>query len=852
MKSSKKNVRLSKDVLPVRYQVMVKPDFETYTFTGEVKIDLKLKKSTRYITLHAKELELFGAEAHFGKESAEARAIKMDKKSETAIFSFAKPLPKGKVRIHIIYKGELNDKMRGFYRSSFEHKGKKHHIAITQFESTDARCALPCVDEPAAKAIFDVTLVVPKDMQAISNTLPVDTTQEGALKSVRFAPTPLMSTYLLAFIVGNFECIQRKSADGVLVRVFTTPGKKQQAKFALDTAAKTITFFNKYFAIPYPLPVLDMIAIPDFAAGAMENWGAITYRESALLVDVKNSSSMNKQWVALVIAHEIAHQWFGNLVTMEWWTHLWLNEGFASYIEYLAVDKLFPSWDMWTQFLVADMRPALHLDALLHTHPIEVEVHHPSEIAAVFDAVSYSKGASVIRMLAEYVGEKHFRDGLRYYLKKHRYGNTETMDLWRALGKVSKKPVAKMMAAWTGKGGYPLVSVSEDATHLSLEQSRFFSSPLSEKKNKERSIWHVPVSIATEKGVSKEVFLLDVKRARIKKPKAQWLKMNAEESAFYRTTYAPEMRENLAHAAKTKALKTRDRLGLVRDVFAVSDAGKMLASEALAFASEYASETEYVVWAEIASSMATIHGLLAHEPFLQDYEDEALALYMQIGAQYPWDTKPKDHVQALQKTLVLGSLGRYGDTGVRDQAFKHFKSITAEKNAVPADLRGVVYGTVARFGGPADYRKLTALYKAVPLHEEKNRIGAALGGFRDAALLAQTLDFSLSDEVRLQDKTRMIAGVSVNPSGTDLSWKFIQKHWKTFTERFAGGRELAHLIEPLRVSTNVAHAGEIEKFFKKHPTPGTERTVRQVAEQIRANAAWLARNKASLASYLAS
>jgi puromycin-sensitive aminopeptidase len=846
----KLSVRLSPDVLPARYEITLKPDLTAFTFAGTEIIHLSLRKAARAITLHAKELEIDAVVARTDAGDQFATSITYDDAAETSTFHFAKPVAKGQARLHITFHGILNDKMRGFYRSTFEHAGKTHVIATTQFESTDARRAIPCFDEPAMKAIFDVTLVVPKDKAAISNTIPVEESEADGYKTLRFSPTPPMSTYLLAFIVGDFEYIEKKSADGVLVRIFTTPGKKAQARFALDCAAKTITYFNKYFAIPYPLPVLDMIAIPDFAAGAMENWGAITYRESALLVDDKNSSTMNKQWVALVIAHEIAHQWFGNLVTMEWWTHLWLNEGFASYIEYLAVDKLFPSWDMWTQFLVADMRPALHLDALLHTHPIEVEVHHPSEIAAVFDAVSYSKGASVIRMLAEYVGERDFRDGLRYYLKKHAHGNTVTEDLWRALEHVSGKPVEKMMQKWTGAGGYPLVSVNEKAGDLTISQSRFFSSPLSAKKNTEHTTWQVPISLATEKGRTKEPLLLTAKSTRIKKPKAQWVKINADESGFFRTTYSPALRAALAQAAAMKTLKTRDRLGLVRDVFALADNGTIEAHEAIAFASHYTRETAYVAWAEIAGSLATMHSLLAHEPFLPEFEKAALQLYVEIGKKMTWSAKPKGHADALLKVLVLGSLGKYGDASARTHAAKLLKSVRGEKNPIPADLRGVVYSITARYGGAAEYKTLLAMYQRATLHEEKNRIGAALGSFRDAALIQKTLDFALSDAVRLQDKTRMIGITAMNPAGTALAWKFVQKHWKHFQEKYSGSRELAHLIEPLRVSSDVKLAAEIKAFLKKHPTPGTERTVEQTVEQIHANALWLKRNRASLAKYL--
>ena len=847
------HVRLSPDVVPTKYAIRLTPDLANFTFDGSETISITLKKPVRSITLHASELSIDSVTAVVGSRSVETARIRYDSAAETATFDFASPLPKGAVRLDVAFRGTLNDKMRGFYRSSYEYKGKKHWLATTQFESTDARRAIPCFDEPAMKAVFEVTLVVPKAMEAISNTIPVETTRDGTHTIVRFAPTPPMSTYLLAFIVGEFEHIQKKSADGVLVRVFTTPGKKAQAKFALDCAAKTITYFNKYFAIRYPLPVLDMIAIPDFSSGAMENWGAITYRESALLVDPKNSSTMNKQWVALVIAHEIAHMWFGNLVTMKWWTHLWLNEGFASYIEYLAVDKIFPSWDMWTQFINADMRPAFSLDALKHTHPIEVEVHHPSEIAAVFDAVSYSKGATIIRMLAEYVGEKDFRNGLRYYLKKHQHGNTVTEDLWRALEHVSGKPVEKIMARWTGKGGYPLVSVSEKGGELLLSQSRFFSSALSEKVNRETTIWQVPISIATDAGRSTRPFLLNQKTSRIAKPhglpagrQGAWVKLNADETAFFRTAYAPELLEQLAQAAQANELGTRDRLGLVRDVFALAESGKTDAVSALRFASHFSHETAYVVWAEIASSIAQIHSLIAHEPYLHAFEQSSLELFSHIGKTMTWNTKPKDHAEALLKVLVLGSLGKYGDTKMRAEAAKLLK----KAQTIPPDLRGIVYAINARYGAAAEYKALMDMYKKADMHEEKNRIGAALGNFRQQDLLEKTLRFALSDAVRLQDKTRMIGGVMANPAGTELAWKFVKANWTFFQTKFSGSRELAHLIEPLRVSTNILHAKELVAFLKKHPAAGTERSVQQVVEHIHANALWLKRNRASLATYL--
>ncbi|MFN4181171.1 MAG: M1 family metallopeptidase, partial [Candidatus Paceibacteria bacterium] len=407
--NKKTKVRLATHVIPLEYDIELHPDLENFTFSGKETIKIKITKPEKKLTLHSKEIEIETVSVEIKKDKLFG-TISYQEASETAIFSFPKVLNPGTYTLHITFRGILNDKMRGFYRSSYVYEGKVHHLATTQFEATDARRAFPCFDEPVHKSIFHVSLIVPRGQTAISNTLPVTKIEhESGFEVVRFAPTPKMSTYLLAFLVGNFEYIEAKTKRDVLVRVYTTPGKKHQADFALECAVKTLEFYEEYFDITYPLNTLDMIAIPDFASGAMENWGAITYRESMLLVDKDKTATANKQWIALVIAHELAHQWFGNLVTMEWWTHLWLNEGFASYIEYLAVDKLFPRWDIWTQFANHDFGVALRLDALEHTHAIEIPVHHPDEIGEIFDAVSYSKGASVIRMLAQYLGEEKFR-----------------------------------------------------------------------------------------------------------------------------------------------------------------------------------------------------------------------------------------------------------------------------------------------------------------------------------------------------------------------------------------------------------------------------------------------------------
>lgn len=668
----KKNVRLSKNIVPLEYDIKLHPDLENFTFEGAETIRLSLLKPTKSITLHSKEIEI--ETAKIGDNFAK---ISYEEKSDAATFNFPKVIPAGKAELVIVFRGILNDKMRGFYRSKYAIAGKEYHMATTQFEATDARRAFPCFDEPAQKAVFHVSLVIPKGKTAISNTLPVSVEEhEAGYEVVKFAATPKMSTYLLAFIIGDFEYLEGKTKRGVQVRIFTTPGKKHQATFALDCAIKTLDFFEKYFDINYPLPILDMIAIPDFASGAMENWGAVTYRESALLVDEKQSSISNKQWVALVIAHELAHQWFGNLVTMEWWTHLWLNEGFASYIEYLAVDKIFPHWDIWTQFSVNDLGVALRLDSLLNTHAIEVPVHHPDEIGEIFDEVSYSKGASVIRMLAAYLGEKDFRDGLRYYLKKHSYKNTETVHLWEAFEKISKKPVSKMMKNWTGKPGYPVVKAKMTAGKLVWSQERFFISPISKNKAKDKTKWDVPVLIEKKK---------------------DWLKINIGESGFYRTSYTHEMLEKLKMPVKNKLLSPRDRLGIIRDLFALSEAGTIPTNEALEFLEVFKNEDNYTAWMEIASGLARIEQLIAKTSLEPKLEKAIALLFSPLVQKLGFDKKKNEpHADSLLRPLAIMRAGRAGDKKTIAGAKNVFERMKKRPFCKPGHPRRGIFGNCKR------------------------------------------------------------------------------------------------------------------------------------------------------------
>ncbi len=815
------------------YDLQIHPDLENFAFEGVEVISLNILKSTKTLTLHSKELEIITAEvaeARLPQEKMFAK-ISYDIKSETATFTFPKSIPAGKTKLNLVFKGILNANMRGFYKSSYIYKGKVHHIATTQFEATYARRAFPCFDEPAQKAIFHVSLVVPKGKNAISNTLPISNTKhESGYEVIKFSPTPKMSTYLLAFIVGDFEYIEKKSKRGVIVRVHTTPGKKHQAKFSLDVTVKVLEFYEKYFDIPYPLNTLDMIAIPDFSSLAMENWGAITFREIGLLVDKKNTSTSSKERIVEVIAHELAHQWFGNLVTMEWWTHLWLNEGFASYIPYLVTEKLFPEWNIWERFTNDTQGIALRLDALASTHPIEIEVHHPDEIGEIFDEVSYSKGASVIRMLADYLGEKDFRDGLRYYLKKHSYKNTETIHLWQAFEKISKKPVAKMMHSWTSKPGYPVMKAEIKNGKVKLTQTRFFSNPLSAKRSNHKTKWIVPVIFGENK-------------------------INFGESGFFRTAYSKELLEKLREPIQKKSLPSWDRLGIIRDLFALAEAGIVPTTDALEFLSAYENEDNYTVLVEIATGLSKLSKIL-FKTQLQPKLDKVIAnFFSPIAKRLTWDKNTRknyseNHTDALLRPLALSMAGEAGDQEVIIEAKKKFTAITKDAH-VEADIRGTVYRIGAMTGGEKEFNFLIKKYKSESLHEEKNRIGGALGYFTDKKILKKVCEFTMSSDVRIQDAVGIISMVGANSSGRDIWMNFVMKDWKTLVSRYGdGGHTLSRLVKAISSSAEEKHFKAFKKFFTTHDAPGAKRSVEQVLERLEGNILWLKRDKKIIKNYL--
>ncbi|CAH2301805.1 puromycin-sensitive aminopeptidase isoform X1 [Pelobates cultripes] len=697
--------RLPDDVRPINYGLCLKPDLIDFTFEGKLEAAVEVKNATNQIVMNCADIDIITASyAPDGDEEIHATGFNYENEDEKVTLSFPSILQNGHGMLKIDFVGELNDKMKGFYRSKYTTaSGEVHYAAVTQFEATDARRAFPCWDEPSIKATFDVTLVVPKDRVALSNMNMVERNpypDDESLVEVKFARTPVMSTYLVAFVVGEYDFVETRSADGILVRVYTPVGKAEQGKFALEVAAKTLPFYKDYFNVPYPLPKIDLITIADFAAGAMENWGLVTYRETALLIDPKDSCSSSRQWVALVVGHELAHQWFGNLVTMEWWTHLWLNEGFASWIEYLCVDHCFPEYDIWTQFVFADYTRAQELDALDNSHPIEVNVGHPSEVDEIFDAISYSKGASVIRMLHDYIGDEDFRKGMNQYLTKFQEKNASTEDLWESLEQASGKPIAAVMSTWTKQMGFPLIYVdseqNEDSRVLKLSQKKFCAS--GPHLGEDCPQWMVPINICTceAPSSSKLKILMDKPETTVVLEGVradQWVKINPGTVGFYRTQYSPTMLESLLPGIRDLSLQPVDRLGLQNDLFSLARAGMTSTVEVLKVMEAFVNEPNYTVWNDLSSNLGVLSTLLSHTDFHEEIQGFIRDIFFPIGERLGWDPKPGEgHLDALLRGLVLGKLGKAGHKPTLEEARRRFKDHVDGKNTLNADLRSPVSG----------------------------------------------------------------------------------------------------------------------------------------------------------------
>ncbi|EGD82277.1 puromycin-sensitive aminopeptidase-like protein [Salpingoeca rosetta] len=846
-------VLLPQDFVPKHYDVTITPNLVKFIFEASVDIHVDVQKSVNSVQLHSRELYIqsatFKSEGEKGF-STEATGFNYDTKMQTVTIQFEKEVPLGKGRIHIEYLGEHNNQMAGFYRSSYKDiDGQEKVMVTTQCEAIDARRILPCWDEPAAKATFGVTLVIDSHLTALSN-MPERRVEylKGGKKRVAFMDTPKMSSYLLAMCVGEFEFVQGTTQHGVLMRCYSTPGMVDRARFALDCGVKCLDLYDDYFGIAFPLPKMDMIAIPDFAAGAMENWGLVTYREVDLLVDEASATSAQRQRVCTVVTHELAHQWFGNLVTMAWWDDLWLNEGFACFLQTWAADKLHPEWQLWQQFVTSDLAAALRLDSLRSSHPIQVPIKHAHEVEEVFDAISYCKGACVIRMLNTVIGEAAFQQGLRAYFEAHKYGNTETTDLWKAWADASGMPVADLAKSWTEQMGYPVVKVdikseTADEVELTCTQSWFLADG-SEAKPDEKKTWTLPVVAASASHRDAKVQLVSDETFTLKVPckSGEWVKVNFGHPVPMRVIYSPDLLKRLSAGVKERTLPTQDRAGLLLDCMALTNAKKLQPELLITLLNAYKGEEECVVWDAIAPALNGLHkALLSDEALSKHLRALAASLVEPAAKKVGWDAKESDgHLTKLLRQTLIALLAKFSDDEqVVAEARRRFKSVLAnpaDTAACPSDYRTSVYSLALKNGGRTEYEQLIGLFESLNNNADRKQVLHALGFGPTEELKTAALDWTTSGAVKLQDFFYTIASVSTsNRMGQRLAWSYFKKNVDKYRKMIGKANpSLMHAVIVYSTYGNTEeHAAEVEQFFKEHPIPGTDRRVQQVLESIR-------------------
>ncbi|CAM4758864.1 unnamed protein product [Rotaria magnacalcarata] len=857
--------RLPQTVVPTNYDLTIQTFLDTFKFNGHVIIHLKVNEPVDAVILYSADLQIDNATVTSNSKDELPGTIKIDQENERVNISFDKKLEKGEHELSLKFTGDINNRMQGFYRNKYTAPDgiEVRYGASTQFEPADCRRAFPCWDEPNFKATFDITLITPKNLRAISN-MPIKSESEypedKEWKITKFDRTPIMSTYLVAYVVGEYDYVETKDSNGVSMRVYTPVGKKEHGNFALDIASKVLPFYAEYFNIKYPIAKADQIAISDFAMGAMENWGLVTYRETALLIDPKFSSMDSRQRVAIVVAHELAHQWFGNLVTMDWWTDLWLNEGFASWIEYLAVDKCYPEFDIWTQFVADTFARFLIPDGLKSSHPIEVPIGHPAEIDEIFDDISYSKGSSVIRMLHDYIGDDAFRKGLHNYLTEYSYKNTITTNLWSHLSKASDKPVNEVMSSWTLQMGFPLVTIIEEQQPnnirvLKLKQQRFIADGSVDGENLQ---WKIPITIFTKsnpKAVAQQILMekpeITITLNNI--DENDWIKLNYNSIGLYRVKYESKTLARLSEPITNKTISPQDRLMIQDDVAALCNAGHQSFVDYLKLLLSYADEDNFTVWKSIASTMGDLSSLLEYTDYFDQFKRYRLKMFSSIQQKLGWDAKQNENpLVAMLRPMILSIMGKSGDQAIIDEAKKRFQQ-HIDGNLIDPNIRGAVYVIVSRYGDETTQQELQKLYKAAEMTEEKVRILRSMGQSSNPTIIENTLQFIFeSEDVRMQDSASGLVGCTSSRIGRDLVWKFLQNNWVKLVGRF--GDKSSFLISFVEYClTDYADekvASEIKSFFDSANTPIVTRVVKQVVETIHMRAKVLQRDSKAIQEYL--
>jgi puromycin-sensitive aminopeptidase len=829
--------RLPRTAAPARYELVLEPDLDSASFEGTVEITLDVNEQLGELALNSIELEIESCVL-----DGESARFRLDEPTERL---FVDPLGGVSVGRHVLairFRGILNDQLRGFYRSTYEDDaGHERVIATTQMQSTDCRRSFPCFDEPDFKAVFGVTLVVEPDLLAVSNGPEIGRQTNADGKAVvRFADTMVMSSYLVAFVVGPLEATEWLDVDGVPVRIVHLPGKAGLTGFGLEVAAFCLRWFQDYYGIAYPSDKVDLLALPDFAAGAMENLGCITFRENLLLVDPNTATQGERQLVADVVAHELAHMWFGDLVTMEWWNGIWLNEAFATFMELAACDAFRPEWERWT-FFGLERSAAFEVDSLSSTRSVEYEVRSPADCEGMFDVLTYQKGGALLRMLEQYLGEERFRVGVGQYLRTHSYGNTDTADLWDAIEHTSGEPVRRMMDSWIWQPGYPLVSAAAQGDELVLSQRRFSFDP----DDASAALWAIPLVV--RQGEETTTLLLDADEARLPLGEGAVI-VNAGGHGFFRVSYSEQLRACLTSEV-VASMTTLERYNLVDDAWSAVTAGALDAIEYIELAERFVDEREYGVWQSIAIGLRGVRRLLGDDAAaIAGYQRRVITLVEPaleaLGEPAPGEA---DLTAKLRGLLLAVAAVQGGDADARRRARRCYDDWANDPGSVDAELAAAATTIVAATGDANDYERIFERASTGSTPQTKLRHLYALAEFDDAELINRTLELAMSDDVKTQNAPFLLRACIGNLNHGAAAWDFVRRHWVEANERFPRNT-ISRMVETVRLLDEPTQVADVQAFFSEHPLEQAAKTLEQILERQRVNADVRERNEPRLAA----
>jgi len=880
--------RLPLVATPERYDLYFEPDFDANDFEGTETAYIKVNEATREITLNSLDLSIYEASiARSEKTHGDWIKAEIDrnKERETVVFKFAKLLSPGRYELSLKFSGKFSDKLCGFYLSTFKDKdGKELKMASTQMEPTDARRMFPCFDEPVYKASYRVTAAIPRDMVAISNAAvqfeKLD--QRKDKKIVNFEESPKMSSYLFALVIGHLKSTEPVVVNGKEIRIWCTEGKEHLTAFALSSAAKFMAYYEDYFGVPYPLKKLDLIGVPDFAHGAMENIGAITFRETALLVDDENGSTHAKMRVADVVAHEMAHLWFGDLVTMAWWNDLWLNEAFATWMSDKAVDNLKPEWRIWDDFAV-DRGGTLTDDSIQATRAVQCVVNSPNDALEMFDEITYGKGAALLRMLEMYLSEKTFQAGIQDYMRKHSFANATTDDLWQALSQAAAGPdtgkkgkgkkghggtdVSALMQAWVHTPGCPLVSfkiLSEKkrgksgstTTTALFEQERCLlldqGSKKSASSNRDKPpVWQIPLVLMGEAGLNR--YLLTEASAKVTLEDFQPLFLNGLGNGFFRSKYDSAQLARLAEKLKGSDhfLSAAERISLISDLWSLAFDGHMSIDQYLAFTANLAGDSDPYVQTVLVSQLQALEGLIGDDmrPGFQALVRSRLTPVLDklTMSKRPGDT---DLTNSLRGSLIctLGTIG--SDKKIIEYCRGQFETYLNDEKSLEGNLRPPIVDVVAYNGGEEEFNRIQNAFTESTEPEARQRNLEALSYFRDKDLIERALGYSLSKDVRAQDVTKFVVGPLLSNSASKyLAWEFVKEHWQDFGGKLSED-QMPKLIDAVAKFSSEKERSDIAAFVANHPLPAGRRRVTKTLEMIAVRSQFKDKQSRSLAAFL--